>query len=271
MTKPDRDHDGRPCGIGPEICAKLFAAGLPAPALVVGDAGLLRRTAKTLGLDISVREIADAADAAGAPGELAVLSVGALPGDLPIGKVDARAGRASYDYVVTAIDPRPGRRGRRDRHGADRQGGAEGRRHRLSRTHGDPGGEVRHDRLRDDAGERRIALDARHHSRVAGRRHQAGQEGPGLADDPASRSGLCRDLRHRAAAHRRGRPQSACRRRRHVLGARTSTKLRRRSRPPATPASKPADPGRAIRSSCGRAGASSTSSWRSITTRASSP
>ena len=104
MTKPIAITMGDPCGIGPEICVKLFAAGLPAPALVVGDVGLLRRTAKTLGLDISVREIADAADAAGAPGELTVLSVGALPADLPIGKVDAQAGRASYDYVVTAID-----------------------------------------------------------------------------------------------------------------------------------------------------------------------
>jgi 4-hydroxythreonine-4-phosphate dehydrogenase len=104
MNKPIAITMGDPCGIGPEICAKLFAEGLPAPALVVGDAGLLRRTAKALGLDIVVREIADVADAAGAPSDLAVLSVGALPGDLPIGKVDARAGRASYDYVVRAID-----------------------------------------------------------------------------------------------------------------------------------------------------------------------
>jgi len=102
--KPIAITMGDPCGIGPEICAKLFADGLPAPAVVVGDAGLLRRTAKALGLDIAVREIADAAEAAGASGELPVLGVGALPGDLPIGRVDARAGRASYDYVVKAIN-----------------------------------------------------------------------------------------------------------------------------------------------------------------------
>ena len=104
MSKPIAITMGDPCGIGPEICVKLIAEGLPAPALVFGDAGLLRRTAKALGLGIAVREIAEVAEAAGAPGELAVLGVGALPGDLPIGKVDARAGRASYDYVVTAID-----------------------------------------------------------------------------------------------------------------------------------------------------------------------
>jgi len=104
MSKPIAITMGDPCGIGPEICAKLFAEGLPAPAVVVGDAALLRRTAEALGLDIAVCEIADAAEAAGAPGELPVLGVGALPGDLPIGGVDARAGRASYDYVVRAID-----------------------------------------------------------------------------------------------------------------------------------------------------------------------
>jgi 4-hydroxythreonine-4-phosphate dehydrogenase len=104
MNKPIAITMGDPCGIGPEICVKLFAEGLPAPALVVGDAGLLRRTAKALGLDIAVREIAAVAEAVGSPGELAVLSVGTLPADLPVGKVDARAGRASYDYVVTAIE-----------------------------------------------------------------------------------------------------------------------------------------------------------------------
>jgi 4-hydroxythreonine-4-phosphate dehydrogenase len=35
---------------------------------------------------------------------MAVLNVSDLPDDLPIGQVDARAGRASYDYVVRAID-----------------------------------------------------------------------------------------------------------------------------------------------------------------------
>jgi 4-hydroxythreonine-4-phosphate dehydrogenase len=44
MSKPIAITMGDPCGIGPEICAKLLAEGLPAPALVVGDAGLLRRT-----------------------------------------------------------------------------------------------------------------------------------------------------------------------------------------------------------------------------------
>jgi len=104
MTKPIAITMGDPCGIGPEICAKVFADGLPAPAVVVGDAGLLRRTANALGLEVRVREIADAAEAAAAPGELPVLGVGTLPADLPIGKVDARAARASYDYVVRAID-----------------------------------------------------------------------------------------------------------------------------------------------------------------------
>ena len=55
---------GDPAGIGPEICAKLFADGLPAPAFVVGDAGVLSRAVRGLGLarlpDFAVREAIEA-------------------------------------------------------------------------------------------------------------------------------------------------------------------------------------------------------------------
>src|SRR5690606_41600909 len=37
-------------GIGPEIIAKLFAQGLPHPALVYGDAGVMQATIEALGL-----------------------------------------------------------------------------------------------------------------------------------------------------------------------------------------------------------------------------
>ena len=95
---------GDPCGIGPEICAKLFAEGLPASSFVVGDAGALRRAVLALGLSVAVREIAEPAEAQGQPGSLDVLAVSDLPDDLPIGKVDARAGQAAYDYIIRAID-----------------------------------------------------------------------------------------------------------------------------------------------------------------------
>jgi 4-hydroxythreonine-4-phosphate dehydrogenase len=90
---------GDPCGIGPEICLKLFTKALEAPAFVVGDARLLRREATRFGFDIT---IAPHTVAAG-PGIMPVLTVTDLPADLPHGVVDARAGQAAYDYVVKAI------------------------------------------------------------------------------------------------------------------------------------------------------------------------
>jgi 4-hydroxy-L-threonine phosphate dehydrogenase PdxA len=98
--KPIAITMGDPCGIGPEICAKLFADGLPAPAFLIGDAGVLRRSAQALGLTLAVRAIATPSEAHGQRGTVDVLSTS----DLPTGRIDARAGQAAYDYVVKAID-----------------------------------------------------------------------------------------------------------------------------------------------------------------------
>jgi 4-hydroxythreonine-4-phosphate dehydrogenase len=86
-VKPIAITMGDPCGIGPEICVKLFAQGLPAEAMVIGDAALIARTAEQLGVTA----------------EIPVHQVGALPADLRPGTIDARAGQAAHDYVVEAI------------------------------------------------------------------------------------------------------------------------------------------------------------------------
>jgi 4-hydroxythreonine-4-phosphate dehydrogenase len=104
MIQPIAVTMGDPCGIGPEICAKLFAEGLPVPALVVGDAGAMRRASAALGLRLQVREIAAPSESTPTAGHVDVLSVGALPADLPVGAIDARAGQAAYDYVAKAIE-----------------------------------------------------------------------------------------------------------------------------------------------------------------------
>jgi 4-hydroxythreonine-4-phosphate dehydrogenase len=95
---------GDPCGIGPEIIARVFANGLPEQAVVIGDARVMERAVRTLNLPLQVQPIASIDDALSGSGLIAVLNVSDLPDDLPIGQVDARAGRASYDYVVRAID-----------------------------------------------------------------------------------------------------------------------------------------------------------------------
>ena len=95
---------GDPAGIGPEIIAKLFAAGSPAPTIVIGDAGLLRRAVALIGAPLAVEEIGTPDDARGGEGRIEVLPVGALPADLPFGRIDARAGAAAFAYISRAID-----------------------------------------------------------------------------------------------------------------------------------------------------------------------
>ncbi|MBB6219568.1 4-hydroxythreonine-4-phosphate dehydrogenase PdxA [Rhizobium leguminosarum] len=104
MKKPVGITMGDPCGIGPEIIARVFADGLPEQAVVIGDAKVIERAVLALALPLQVQPIASVDEAVRDAALIPVLHVSDLPDDLPIGQVDARAGRASYDYVVRAID-----------------------------------------------------------------------------------------------------------------------------------------------------------------------
>ncbi|MBB3135836.1 4-hydroxythreonine-4-phosphate dehydrogenase [Rhizobium pisi] len=104
MKKPVGITMGDPCGIGPEIIARVFADGLPEQAVVIGDAKVMERAVRALALPLQVQPIASVDEAVRDATLIPVLNVSDLPGDMPIGQVDARAGRASYDYVVRAID-----------------------------------------------------------------------------------------------------------------------------------------------------------------------
>jgi 4-hydroxythreonine-4-phosphate dehydrogenase len=95
---------GDPAGIGPEIIVKLFAEGLPAPCVVIGDAGILRRAVAIVGAALDVIEIDTPDRATFGPGRIEVVPVSALGVDLPVGRIDARAGAAAYAYITRAID-----------------------------------------------------------------------------------------------------------------------------------------------------------------------
>jgi 4-hydroxythreonine-4-phosphate dehydrogenase len=91
---------GDACGIGPEIILKAFAAGLPAPCIVIGDAGLLARESARLGLGLRVTEALP-----GTPLEAGLVPVAQavdLPADLAPGVIDARAGEAAYRCIERA-------------------------------------------------------------------------------------------------------------------------------------------------------------------------
>ena len=94
---------GDPAGIGPEIVVRLFATAPPAPAVVFGDVGVLRRTADRLGVALAVRAVAAPSEARGAHGTLDVVATSELPPDLPVGVVDARAGAAAFAAVERGI------------------------------------------------------------------------------------------------------------------------------------------------------------------------
>ncbi|NYT44723.1 4-hydroxythreonine-4-phosphate dehydrogenase PdxA [Alcaligenaceae bacterium] len=94
-------------GIGPEIIVKLFAAGLPHPALVYGDAGVLEATIAQLGLEdkLNIELVSDPDLLSTQPGIIPVLNRWqALPDDLVPGELSALAGRGAYEYLCHAID-----------------------------------------------------------------------------------------------------------------------------------------------------------------------
>ena len=95
---------GDPAGIGPEIVARLFAEGVRTRCVVIGDANLLRRAVRIVGADLSVVPVAEPEAATGVSGYIEVICASDLPADLPVGRVDPRAGAAAYAYVTRAID-----------------------------------------------------------------------------------------------------------------------------------------------------------------------
>lgn len=98
---------GDAAGVGPEIIAKTFAAGLPTQALVYGDAGIMQATLSRLGLNAHLRvEIISEPEAC--PHDPAIIPVlnrwQALPVGLAMGQMHGEAGRGAYEYLCHAID-----------------------------------------------------------------------------------------------------------------------------------------------------------------------
>ena len=99
---------GDVAGVGPEVIARAWAdgplRGLARP-FVVGDSGTLRRAVALLRTGATVQAIARPEDAEPTPRVIPCLDAAGedLSGVRP-GVVDARAGRASADFLVAAID-----------------------------------------------------------------------------------------------------------------------------------------------------------------------
>ncbi|MFN6997047.1 MAG: 4-hydroxythreonine-4-phosphate dehydrogenase PdxA [Aquincola tertiaricarbonis] len=97
---------GDACGIGPEIVAKAFLQGELHDAVVVGDAGVLRRALAALGRPAPLALLQSPLDHAHCPpGCLPLLAGGgdAALAALPWGTIDPRAGAAAARWIEQAV------------------------------------------------------------------------------------------------------------------------------------------------------------------------
>jgi 4-hydroxythreonine-4-phosphate dehydrogenase len=106
---------GDACGIGPEVVLKACAAllrpgtgatpGSDVPLVVFGDPAMLSRQARTLALPLAIEDVGPEIDPRACrrrAGRLPVVACSALPADLPVGRIDERAGRAAHAAIERA-------------------------------------------------------------------------------------------------------------------------------------------------------------------------
>lgn len=97
---------GDPAGVGPEVIVGAWPRPLIhqiCSPLVVGHPEILRRAAKLWKIDAQVVEIGVPEEAEPSPGVIPCLPCGSKDAvEIPPGRIDARAGQAAYDAVVTA-------------------------------------------------------------------------------------------------------------------------------------------------------------------------
>ncbi len=121
MSLPIAITMGDGAGIGPEIIVKYFKSATPEDVFVIGDPARLQDAAALTGFPVSIVAWPDdqalkrtakidatrKTDPPHADSDLPilpVLAVGALPADLPYGRVDARAGSLAHAAITRAID-----------------------------------------------------------------------------------------------------------------------------------------------------------------------
>ncbi|MDR7333561.1 4-hydroxythreonine-4-phosphate dehydrogenase PdxA [Roseateles asaccharophilus] len=105
---------GDACGIGPEIIVSLWRREAPRDAVVVGHVEVLRQAVAALGADLVVAQL-QRPDEVVPPNCLPVWQPSGLPSDLadvPLGRVDARAGAAAARCIEAAVEEILAGRGR---------------------------------------------------------------------------------------------------------------------------------------------------------------
>lgn len=97
---------GDAAGIGAEIIVKalvdkdIYDIARP---VVFGDKKIIDRAIKIIGADLTCKAIQDPSLGGKNYGTIDVIDLDNLPADLPFAKVDARAGKAAYEYIEKAV------------------------------------------------------------------------------------------------------------------------------------------------------------------------
>lgn len=97
---------GDPAGIGPEIVVKALAdpeVYRVLRPLVIGDRGAVERARALVPGAPAVRVVADPADGTYTPGTLDLVDLANVPAGLALGRVQAEAGRAAYQFIEGAV------------------------------------------------------------------------------------------------------------------------------------------------------------------------
>ena len=98
---------GDATGCGPEIIVKSLLEKQfydISRSVVIGDAKIMERAIKIVGASTQIRKVASLDGVGQTFGVIDVLDMDNLPEDLPFAKVDARAGKAAYEYVAKGVD-----------------------------------------------------------------------------------------------------------------------------------------------------------------------
>jgi len=98
---------GDAAGVGPEIIVKALGESkvydICSP-LLIGDGGVIEKTIKSLNSLLSLRPVESVANVKGRYGEIDILDLHNLQGDITPGKVSADCGRAAMEYIKKAAE-----------------------------------------------------------------------------------------------------------------------------------------------------------------------
>ncbi len=98
---------GDAAGIGPEVIVKALADKRIyelAHPIVIGDKKIMQRALDIVKSDLQLRTVQDIDNLHSEFGYIDLIDLNNLPEDLPFAKVDARAGKAAYEYIESAVD-----------------------------------------------------------------------------------------------------------------------------------------------------------------------